>query len=212
MNDAEYLFKETEKERKRVGYGAKNKKRGGGRYVRTPSDNLSKKERAAMNGGVKTWKEKPFYTWEEFKNLPDDVKIKWLNSIMNEYDVGIQNIGMAAFGLAKSSLYARAQKWGILQYLNVRKGGDAAQRAEKAKRFEMAVAEYRSGDTGPISPDEPLRIYRQEKKAREEENAALPVSEEAVDALAEKNEVNNIATILAALIGTGAKITIELTL
>lgn len=49
MTDEEYLFRQTEIERKRIGYGDRNKKRQGGRYVRLPSDNLSRKERNAMN-------------------------------------------------------------------------------------------------------------------------------------------------------------------
>ena len=43
MKDAEYLFKQTEIERKKLGYGDRHKKRGGGRYVRLPSDNMTKR-------------------------------------------------------------------------------------------------------------------------------------------------------------------------
>lgn len=43
MTEAERLFRQTEIERKRLGYGDKHKKRGGGRYVRLPSDNMTKK-------------------------------------------------------------------------------------------------------------------------------------------------------------------------
>ena len=36
MKDAEYLFRQTEKERKRIGRGDFNKKRQGGKQIRFP--------------------------------------------------------------------------------------------------------------------------------------------------------------------------------
>ena len=50
MNDAEYLFKQTSSERKRIGRGDYNKKRQGGKAIRFPSDHLTKKEIEAMSG------------------------------------------------------------------------------------------------------------------------------------------------------------------
>ena len=47
MTDAEYLFRQTSKERKRNGIGDFHKKRGGGKVVRFPSDHLSRKEKKA---------------------------------------------------------------------------------------------------------------------------------------------------------------------
>lgn len=44
MTDEEYVFRQTEVERKKLGYGDRHKKRGGGRYVRFSSDNLTKKK------------------------------------------------------------------------------------------------------------------------------------------------------------------------
>ena len=135
MNDAEQVFRQTEIERKRLSYGDKHKKRGGGRYVRLPSDNLTRKEREAMNGEIKTWKEKPFYTFEEFKELPDDVQLKWVNSIINRYDVGLGGISkIISPGANRSTLHDYMERKGLLEYVNSGgRGGAAAKGARKLK-------------------------------------------------------------------------------
>lgn len=139
MTDAEYLFKLTERERKRNARGAKNKIKGGGGAVRLPSDNLTKKEREAMNGETVTYL--GIKTWNRGRNLPD------------------------------------AAGW---QRFISKVGGEE----EKAAPEEAAP--------------EPLTIHDEcEAFAREQ---------------AEQIDAERIAGMLRALIGTGAKVTIEVTL
>ena len=135
MNDAEQMFRQTEIERKRLSYGDKHKKRGGGRYVRLPSDNLTRKEREAMNGEIKVWQEKPFYTFEEFKELPDDVQLKWINSLINRYDVGIGGISrIIAPSANRNILHDYMERKGLLEYVNAGgRGGAAAKGAGKLR-------------------------------------------------------------------------------
>lgn len=135
MNDAEQVFRQTEIERKRLSYGDKHKKRGGGRYVRLPSDNLTRKEREAMNGEIKTWKEKPFYTFEEFNELPDDVQLKWINSIINRYDVGLGGISkIISPGANRNALHDYMERKDMLEYVNRGgRGGAAVKGARKLK-------------------------------------------------------------------------------
>ena len=52
MTDEAFVFNQTVRERKATGYGAYHKKRKGGRTIRFPSDNLSRRERQQMNGEV----------------------------------------------------------------------------------------------------------------------------------------------------------------
>ena len=197
MTDAEYLFKETEKDRKRTGYGAKHKKRGGGRYVRTPSDYKTRKEREAMNGEVKVFKEKPFYTWEEFKELPDDIKLKWVNSLMNRYNVGVRTISQRVFGKSESALYLYMKNRNLAEYLNTKVGGNPAVKNKCAEALAKDLYEYMKEEptNEATVAEEPVN------EACEEEKPPVIVA-----------DTSNIATILAMLAGTGAKITIELTL
>jgi hypothetical protein len=98
MTDAEYIFKQTELKRKKIGYGDRHKKRQGGKTVRFPSDYMTKKERQAMNGDVVTYKQKDLYTRQEWLALPEDLRLKWVNSLINRYCVGHTAIARVVFG------------------------------------------------------------------------------------------------------------------
>ena len=92
MTDEAFVFNQIVRERKATGYGAYHKKRKGGRTIRFPSDNLSRRERQQMNGEVISFDPRKFYTAEEFSMLPPVYKAKLINSYTDKYDVGLSNI------------------------------------------------------------------------------------------------------------------------
>lgn len=74
VTDEEYTFNETNKERKRNSYGARCKKNGAkSKKCTLPSDNLTKKEREALNGKIMTYKIKGI-SWKEFISYPIDIQ------------------------------------------------------------------------------------------------------------------------------------------
>ena len=144
MTDPEYLFRQTEKERKKLGYGDKHKKRGGGKTVRFPSDYLTKKERDAMNGEIKTYKKKEFYTWEEFKALPDDLQLKWVNSIINRFGCSAGAISSIVFGKSRPMLQGYLEKKGLTQFVN---NGPMGRKAGREAMDKLAQAFKAWNDT-----------------------------------------------------------------
>ena len=212
VTDEEYLFKQTEIERKKLGYGDKHKKRQGGRYVRLPSDNLSKKEKEAMNGEVKTWKEKPWYTWDEFRALPDDVALKWVNSLINRYCCGMGVISQCVLGKGQMDLHHYMLSKGLREYVN--KGGTGAVAARGKKRLLEDIEEYQQTLT-PVHPTMEEDASTSLSMTEPEETAAPePVVEPAMKPVltAKPGDLHNIALLLQSLAGTGAKLTIEVTL
>ena len=217
MNDAEYLFRQTEIDRKRSSYGDKHKKRQGGRTVRFPSDHLTKKEKEAMNGEVVTYKDKPFYSKEEFQELPDDLQIKWINSVINRYDASIRAISEAMFG-NHEWLRVYIKNKGYAEYINKGPQGWAAK-----KGIERLTADYeafKNGQKTAIKPQEPeeAKLQAQEPETpaggQQDENP-FTIRDECVELAqekAEKIDVTRIAELLRALSGTGAKLTIEVVL
>lgn len=183
MKDTEYLFNQTAQERKRIGRGDKNKKRGSGRYVRMPSDNLSRKERQAMNGEVKTYRMKDFYTWEEFIELPDDIKADHINRLVKKYGAGLKTISVNVFGKSENALRKHLERNGVLAMVNAPKRG---QNTSGGNRLARDV-ELFFGVAKKITPADSVKTT-------------------------EKHEENNIAALLALLAGTGAKLTIDVTL
>lgn len=212
MTDPEYLFKQTEIERKRIGRGDRNKKRGGGRYVRLPSDNMTKKEREAMNGEIKTYKVKEFYTWKEFKALPDDLQLKWVNSIINRYGCSVYAISTVVFGGARNRLYLHLTRKGLAQYINSAAKGYGSRKCQE--RLEQA---YKAWCDNCITeaPNDVVDELDGEAEEQNVEETAKNVTEDAPEppkSVAGKADLHNIALLLQSLAGTGTKLTIEVTL
>lgn len=183
MTDEAFVFNQTVRERKATGYGAYHKKRKGGRTIRFPSDNLSRRERQQMNGEVVSFDPRKFYTAEEFLMLPPEHEATLINGYISRYDVGLSNISEIVFEKSKTWLYCVLNKSGILPMIHTRSG----KCREKAKlALKADVEAYRGGET--------------------------KVKESLAAAKESPPDVNNIAVLLMKLAGTGAKITIEFTL
>ena len=240
MTDAEKLFKETERERKKLGYGDRHKKRGGGRYVRLPSDNMTRKEREAMNGEVFHFDPRKFYTWDEFKNFPMEYQIKYINSLLNRYDCGITHISEIVFGKSKGWLQIYFTRAGQVEYLNNKK--DCTLTRKKAKSAEKLRADVKAARNGEQieaetqqKPEEPVELVdREDVREVVFDKMGYCCCSEDVDKMVDsipkvevktsdtcenelpkqknKQDFHNIALLLQSLAGTGAKLTIEVTL
>ena len=217
MTDPEYLFKQTEIERKRIGRGDRNKKRGGGRYVRLPSDNMTKKEREAMNGEIKTYKVKDFYTWAEFKALPDDLQLKWVNSIINRFGCSAGAISSIVFGKSRPMLQGYLEKKGLTQFVNKGPMGRTAGREAMLKLVQAYKAWCDNciieAPNDVVLDDEIERFAVLDDEEQTAEETAKNVTEDAPPKnVTGKSDMHNIALLLQSLAGTGAKLTIEVTL
>ena len=193
MTDAEYLFKQTERERKRNARGAKNKIKGGGGAVRLPSDNLAKKEREAMNGETVTYKVHSPVKWPEFKRWPPDIQREYFKRLDTSYRPTAEMYA-AMFGVSKNSVSVLRASLGV-------KTGNRGRNLPDAVGWQR-FTNRGGGEEEKAAPDEAapetLTIHNEgEHFAREQ---------------AEKIDVERIAEMLRALIGTGAKLTIEVTL
>ena len=94
MNDYEYTFKQDVREKKTIGNSAYHKKNGSkSHYVSLPSDHLSRKEKEALNGEVKTWNLMKPMKWEEFEEMPLDLQERYLAMIVDGYNVAANLIG-----------------------------------------------------------------------------------------------------------------------
>ena len=133
MSDAEFVYRQDIKEKKEAGRGAFHKKGGSkSKKCNFPSDYMTKKEKMAMNGPVMSYDPNKFYEWAEFKQLPMEYQIKYVNSLLNRYNCGLSNISSDVFGLSPSGLLSHFRKANQLQFINkpdrhssssLRKGG-----------------------------------------------------------------------------------------
>ena len=80
MKDETYVFIQDVKEKKTTARSARHTRThcGRGGRVRLPSDNLSKKELMKMSGECKSYRLNSPMSWDEFKAMPDDIKITYI--------------------------------------------------------------------------------------------------------------------------------------
>lgn len=185
MTDEEYLFRQTEIERKRIGYGDRNKKRQGGRYVRLPSDNLSRKERNAMNSDCVTFDLKKPIDWKTLRSWPDDIQREYFKAMDEKYQPTAEMYS-EMLGVSKRSVYNH-RYWLQLPF------GAKGSSKPDIKRWRNFI--------NPGANDEV------EVKNEQIETAKVPETKEQP-----KDAITNIALMLNALAGSGAKVTIEITL
>ena len=114
MNDERYSFIEDVRDKKRVARGAHNKRThcGKGGAIKFPSDYLSKKEIKAMSGEVKSYRLNDPMTWSEFKSMPDDIKIVYIKSLREKFNVSDTKI-FKMLGVSQNSASREITRLGI---------------------------------------------------------------------------------------------------
>lgn len=207
MNDAEYIFNQTSRERKRNGYGDYHKKRQGGRQIRLPSDHLSKKELAALNSDVTKINLNAPVDWCEFKNWPNDLKIEYLQRLENKYHATTEDIaemmgvGYKPLVVMKRDLGIASKRGGRRPKLDLLAWGEFCH--VDVNTVKTAVEKCPEAPEVPAEKSPASAIIELQKEAAEAEEKAKASS---------LGNLMNIALLLDTLKGSGAKLTIEVTL
>lgn len=89
MSDEKYTYIQDCKEKKSVAASAFKARThcGKGGRVKFPSDYLTRKELNAMNGECKSYRLNAPMSWDEFKSLPDDLKVVYIKGLREKYGV-----------------------------------------------------------------------------------------------------------------------------
>ena len=203
MTDAEYIFRQTSKERKRNGIGDFCKKRQGGKVIRFPSDHLSRKEKKALNGEVKTYNFRDPLTWEQFRKMPKDIKQQYLDTLTDKFRGVLLTMIAESMGVKITTL----TPYMIRQELKFNNKKDLGAPRSARKKF----LESEDGKAWVKWHEDSKRQQKLEETAVEETQEE---NKEAIETCCEKDvsDVDKLAQLLSSLKGTGAKVTIEITL
>lgn len=89
MTDERYMFIQDSKEKKNIARSARSTRTHCGKRgaVKFPSDYLSRKELKAMNGECKSYRMNEPMNWDEFKSLPDDLKVIYIKALREKFGV-----------------------------------------------------------------------------------------------------------------------------
>lgn len=139
MTDEKFVFVSDCADKKRTARGIHNKRThaGKGGKVLFPSDYLTRKEREAMNGEVKTYALNRPMRWKEFKLLPDDVRREYIENLQKRFGVMQKDLAVM-FGVSVNSVGLETKKLGIKfphrgGWANTNNGGFRAFCAEEPK-------------------------------------------------------------------------------
>lgn len=150
MTDERFVLQETNKERSKMKTGAYHKKSGAkSKKCTLPYEYLSRKERKALNGIPTSWNMNWFYTWQQFKQMPKDLQVEYLENICSKYGCGLGTIGEIVFGISGATMWNYTSKNDI--HPNIKKtAGTGAKLARE--RLRAAVSEQR--DPKPVIHEE----------------------------------------------------------
>jgi DNA-binding transcriptional regulator YiaG len=114
MRDEEYLFYEDSRDKKNVARSARYKRthNGKGGRMKLPSDYMTNKEIKAMSGEVKTYRLNDPMKWEEFKEMPDDIRVTYIKLLREKYNVPDRYLAKM-LGISQSLLKKENARLGI---------------------------------------------------------------------------------------------------
>lgn len=140
MNDFDY----DALQKKRVACGAKHRVRAK-RGCRLPSDGLTAAQKRRLNGEVKTYNMNAPMAWAEFKEMPDDLKVTYLNRLADEYQAN-QKMIAGMFGIHPATMCECFRHLGVAAKNSGVKGG------EKAAARDRRWAEFLNGGVPVAEP------------------------------------------------------------
>lgn len=126
MNDEKYIFIQDCKEKKDMARSARHTRTNNGKSgaVKFPSDYLTKKELRKMNGEVVNYRFNDPMSWNEFKNMPDDIKKMYINGLREKFNVPNKEIA-DMLGVCQATFSKHLKFWEL--------GGNKADGASRKK-------------------------------------------------------------------------------
>lgn len=145
MSDAEYVYRQDLRDKKIISYGAFHKKRGAkSKKCNFPSDYLTKKEKKKLNSEITTYDMSKFYAYDEFKKLPPDIQVEYLNGLIKKYDVTVVTVAKEVFGVSSDAIRQMLVKSNV--YNGLYRRPHFRPRKEDIERFQNDIFQARKWD------------------------------------------------------------------
>lgn len=143
VSDAEYLYQKDIQEKKSIGKGIYHKKGSKSKKCNFPSDYMTKKEKEKMNSALYTWDLNKFYTYAEFKDMPDDIQLEYLNKLIDTYGITSSNIAKELFNMSVNGFWQYCKKHG---YSNrIHQNHDRRSLKKNVDKFQTAILQAMDG-------------------------------------------------------------------
>ena len=172
---------------------------GKGGRVKLPSDFMTKKELKSMNGECKSYRLNSPMSWEEFKSMPDDLKVVYIRALREKYNTPDKYIA-EMFGVGRPTLCNYFKGLGL--------NTGSASAASKQTWNKEAFLAWRNGvkleETEKKYGDELIRMsneFVEAAKAAEETDIPESEEEKIVDEILDSNAMTETVGTLNELIG-----------
>lgn len=157
MTNEAFVFNSTNRERAILRRSAMHKKNGSkSKSCKLEVDRMSQKQIAKKHGPVESWKLTNFYSYVEFKKMPDDIKVKYINYLMDKYEVGISNISKDLFGMSKTTLSDYLDCKHLTEKIHRRKKGSKP-RLNDVERFRDDILKFWEGPKDEKELEKPYK-------------------------------------------------------
>lgn len=122
MNEAAMVLNQTNSERKTLGRSAHHKKNGSA-VAKLGNKPMSWQEIRSKNGPCKTHPSTDsFMEYADFEELPNDLKVEFVNKMMDKYDIGLSQISQYLFNKGGDGLKANLRNnYDILDRIDYKK-------------------------------------------------------------------------------------------
>lgn len=203
MRDAEYLFKQTSLERKRIGRGDFNKKRQGGKQVRLLSDNMSRKEWEKMNGECKSFNMAKPVKWAAFKQWPADLQRNYLTGLQEKFNAKSGHMA-AMFGVSTKTLFLLTQTIGF----KFSRGKAPLRKSDWYAFINGGPVKEEPVKEDPVKEELPPEVLA----PSEEETSAIKIEEPARVDMSNLSDaaIDRLCDLIKALKGTGSIIDLKI--
>ena len=152
MTDIQYVYRQDIKTKKANGRGSFHKKCGSkSKKCTLPSDYLTRKEKLNLNSGVETWNMSTFYSFQDFKKMPSDIQVEYINGIIDKYSVALKNVCEEVLKVSYSYFRKELIKNNIYGQIHIRSGFHPKQEDLKALKNDILM---QTGETPEDSVDD----------------------------------------------------------
>ena len=173
------LFYGDIREKKSAGHSARRKRNGSRTaYVSLPSDHMTQKELKKMNGEVKSYNLSKPMAFQEFREMPADLRRQYLaflvhtygatmGAIANAFSVSVDTLRRAMDGCDGSDLFRRGARMTARQELDLtqffhpeRCTAPLQEKFPAAKATPLSVEEFTIQFHGPFDADHVVNTLR----------------------------------------------------
>ncbi len=106
MTDERYVYQQYIRDKKTTSRGARAKRNGSkSKKCSLPSDGMTQAQWKRRNSEVKTYNIKFKMTYEQFKDMPQDLQGKYLTQIVQAYGATLADIARDVFGVNPNTLW-----------------------------------------------------------------------------------------------------------